>query len=73
MIFSRYLIPTVVVSDNGPQFTSYEHTQKKSEEWDFKHAASSPRYLKSNGFVETNYRLFRKHYQNLYKLETSPK
>ena len=45
-IFSLYGIPREVVSDNGPQFTSYEY-KKLSQEWDFKHINSSPRYPKS--------------------------
>ena len=52
-IFSRHGIPREVVSDNGPQFTSYEY-KKFSHEWDFKHITSSPRYPKSNGFVKRN-------------------
>ena len=52
-IFLRYGIPREVVSDNGPQFTFYEY-KKFSQEWDFKHIASIPRYPKSNGFVERN-------------------
>ena len=52
-IFSRYGIPREVVSDNGLQFTSYEY-KKFSQEWDFKHITSSPRYPRSNGFVERN-------------------
>ena len=49
-IFSRHGIPREVVNDNEPQFTSYEY-KKFSQEWDFKHTTSSPRYPKSNGFV----------------------
>ena len=52
-VFSRYGIPREVVSDNGPQFTSYEYI-KFSQEWDIKHITSSPKYPKSNGFVERN-------------------
>ena len=52
-IFSRYGIPRKVVTDNGSQFTSYEY-KNFSQEWTFKHITSSPRYPKSNGFVEQN-------------------
>ena len=52
-IFSRYGIPRELVSDNGPQFTSYEY-KTFSEEWNFRHTTSSPRYSKSNGLVERN-------------------
>ena len=52
-IFLHYGIPREVVSDNGPKFTSYEY-KNISQEWDFKHITTSPRYPKSNGFVERN-------------------
>ena len=35
------------------QFTSYEY-KRFSQERDFKHITSSPRYPKSNGFLEQN-------------------
>ena len=46
-IFSCYVIPREVVSDNGPQFTSYEY-KNFSQGWDFKHVTSNPRYLNSS-------------------------
>ena len=52
-MFWRCGIAREVVSENGPQFTSYEY-KIFSQEWDFKHITSSPRYPKSNGFVERN-------------------
>ena len=54
-IFSEYGIPSKVVSDNGPQFSSFLY-KKFANEWCFAHVTSSPRYPQSNGFVERNIR-----------------
>ncbi|KAF2878627.1 hypothetical protein ILUMI_27549 [Ignelater luminosus] len=52
-IFARHGIPDVVMSDNGPQFTS-KLFKKFSQEWEFQHITSSPLYPQSNGLVERN-------------------
>ena len=44
--FSRYGIPSIVHTDNGPQFISREYT------CNFKHTTSSPYYAKGNGCAE---------------------
>ena len=50
-LFSKYGIPKVVISDNGPEFTA--NTFKDfSKQWDFKHTTSSPQYPKSNGQIK---------------------
>lgn len=49
--FSRYGIPSCVVSDNARQFTSNEF-KKFSKDWNFEHKTSSPRYPQSNGAAE---------------------
>ena len=49
--FARYGIPNMVVSDNAQQFKSREF-QKFSEEWNFNHVTSSPRFPQSNGKAE---------------------
>lgn len=49
-LFSRYGIPDIVRSDNGPQFQS--HLKKFARECDFKHITSSPYFSQSNGGVE---------------------
>ncbi|XP_021370584.1 uncharacterized protein K02A2.6-like [Mizuhopecten yessoensis] len=49
--FARYGIPTTVVSDNGPQFSSSEFDRFASE-WEFEHLTSSPAYQQSNGKAE---------------------
>ena len=50
-IFAEYGIPKVV-SDNGPHYDSYAF-KKFAQEWNFRHQTSSPRYPKSNGFIES--------------------
>ena len=50
--FARYGVPTRVVSDNGPQFTSAGFNQF-AESWGFEHVTSSPRYPQSNGKAES--------------------
>lgn len=50
-IFSRHGIPEIVMSDNGPEFSSSAF-QLFSKAWHFKHITSSPRYPQSNGQVE---------------------
>ena len=50
-IFSETGVPSRVVSDNGPHFASacYAELSKKMA---FRHVTSSPRYPRSNGFIE---------------------
>ena len=50
-IFSRFGIPEVVVSDNGPQYSSLEFKQF-AEAYDFCHTTSSPLFAQSNGQAE---------------------
>ena len=50
-IFARHGISETVVSDNGPQYASYEFARVASEEG-FIHVTSSPRYPQSNGKAE---------------------
>ena len=50
--FSRHGIPDTVVSDNAPQYTSYEFKQF-SREWEFVHVTSSPHHHKANGKAES--------------------
>jgi len=59
LIFSRYGIPIVLFSDNGPQF-AYSNFKNFSMEWDFEHKTSSPRYPQSNFMAERNIQTVKK-------------
>lgn len=50
-VFTRYGIPAVVMSDNGPQFMSKE-MEEFADSYNFKHLTSSPYYPQSNGLAE---------------------
>ncbi|KAK7105231.1 hypothetical protein V1264_016637 [Littorina saxatilis] len=50
--FARYGSPCVLISDNGPQFTS-ENFKKFSSDFDFEHRTSSPYNSKANGKAES--------------------
>ncbi|PFX26463.1 Uncharacterized protein K02A2.6 [Stylophora pistillata] len=47
--FSRHGIPDILMTDNGPRYTSREFTEF-TREWEFKHLTSSPYHARSNGF-----------------------
>jgi hypothetical protein len=49
--FARYGIPSIVMSDNGPQFVSREFELFLSN-WKVNHATSSPGHQQSNGKAE---------------------
>lgn len=51
IIFSRQGIPDIVMSDNGPEFSS-QSFRIFSKEWNFQHLTSSPHYAQSNGQTE---------------------
>lgn len=51
--FSRHGIPDIIYSDNGPQFSAREF-KEFSNNYQFKHITSSPRYPQSNGKVENS-------------------
>ena len=50
--FSRHGIPDVLMTDNGPQYTSQEF-KDFTQEWEFKHISSSPHHSRSNGKAES--------------------
>ena len=50
-MFSRYGVPDIVISDNGPQFAAAEFSEFANK-WMLKHNTFSPHYLQSNGKAE---------------------
>ena len=66
-IFARYGIPEVVVSDNGPQYSSKAHAAF-ARQFQFEHVTSSPRYPQSNGEAECAVQTVK----NLLKKEGGP-
>ena len=50
-IFSEHGIPSRVVSDNGLQYSS-KAFKEFVQQWQFDHITSSPKFPKSNGFIE---------------------
>ena len=63
-MFARFGIPEILVTDNGPQFSSNEF-QVFAKSWSFNHVTTSPRYPQSNGKAENSLwtvkRLFQKY------------
>ncbi|XP_038052823.1 uncharacterized protein K02A2.6-like [Patiria miniata] len=53
--FSLLGAPAEVMSDNGPQFVG-KHYEDMCNTWGIKNTTSSPRYPRSNGFVERSVR-----------------
>ena len=50
-IFARHGIPEVVMSDNGPQYSSYQFSHF-AKDYGFTHLTSSPHFPQSNGEAE---------------------
>ncbi|PFX25558.1 Uncharacterized protein K02A2.6 [Stylophora pistillata] len=69
--FSRYGIPDVLVTDNGPQYTYREFTEF-SRGWEFKHVTSSPRHAKSSGKAEAEVNIAKKIFKKAYEDNMDP-
>ena len=50
-LFARHGIPQQVMSDNGPQYSSFEFS-KFAKAYQFVHTTSSPKFPQSNGEAE---------------------
>ena len=57
-VFATHGLPDIVMSDNGPQFSS-AHFSTFAETYGFTHTTSSPRYPQSNGESERAVRTFK--------------
>lgn len=69
--FSRHGIPNVLVTDNGPQFSSSEFTTFSST-WEFKHVTSSPTHAKSNGKAESAVKVVKKMFKKAHRDSKDP-
>ena len=50
-ILARHGIPTQIMSDNGPQYTSEEY-RRFVKDWGISHTTTSPHYPQANGMAE---------------------
>ena len=57
--FLQYGIPKELITDNGPEFTSYDF-RKFSKSWDFKHQTVSRQYHQYNGLAERSIQTFKR-------------
>ena len=57
-VFVRHGIPTLVKSDNGPQYTSAEYKQF-SKAWGFQHTTVSPYHPQANGLAEKSVQIIK--------------
>ena len=57
-IMARHGIPTIVKSDNGPQYTAEEY-KKFSKEWRFQHITTSPYHPQANGLAEKSVQIIK--------------
>lgn len=69
--FSRYGIPDILVSDNGPQFASREFAEF-AKQWEFQHVTSSPYHPKSNGKAESAVKAVKSLFKKALKDDKDP-
>ena len=55
-VFARYGIPKTIVSDNGPQYSSFQF-QQFCKIYDISHDSSSPEHPKANGLPENTVKI----------------
>lgn len=70
-IFSRHGIPSVVITDNGPPFSSKE-LQVFMKEWDISLYTSSPYFPQSNGLVERTVSIVKNLFNKCLESKTDP-
>ena len=70
-IFARFGIPRVVISDNGPQFSSTDF-KNFAKSWDFEHKTSSPEYPQANGMTESAIKAVKRIFKKAYKMNEDP-
>ena len=58
-VFTRHGIPSVVRSDNGPQYSATEYKQF-SKSWGFTHITTSPYHSQSNGLAEKSVQILKR-------------
>ena len=69
--FSRWGIPKILKSDNGPAFAS-EQFKEFAENYGFEHVTSSPRYSQSMGFIEKNVQICKNVLKKAKKSNSDP-
>ena len=70
-IFARYGIPDEVISDKGPQFSSWRFKQF-AEPWEFKHTPTSPKHTQANEQVEKDIGTAKSVLKKAYEDSTNP-
>ena len=58
-VFARHGIPSVVRSDNGPQYSATEY-KEFSKSWGFTHITTSPYHSQSNGLAEKSVQILKR-------------
>lgn len=69
--FSRYGIPVILKSDNGPAYSSMEF-KNFAKTYGFEHITSSPRYSQSMGFIEKNVQICKNLLKKAKKSNSDP-
>ena len=69
-MFSCFGIPEILVTDNGPQFSSNEF-QVFAKSWSFSHVTTSPRYPQSNGKAENSLRTVKRLFEKCKETSVS--